>query len=87
MLEGKRVVMVDDSIVRGTTSQKIVAMLRDSGAKEVHLCVSSPPVMRSCYYGIDTSDEQELIAAQKPLEEIRKNINADNLHYLSLEAC
>lgn len=85
VLEGKRVVMVDDSIVRGTTSQKIVAMLRDSGAKEVHLCVSSPPVTKSCYYGIDTSDEKELIANQKSLEEIRCCINADNLHYLSLE--
>ncbi|AEG59556.1 amidophosphoribosyltransferase [Desulforamulus ruminis] len=85
VLEGKRVVMVDDSIVRGTTSQKIVAMLRAAGAKEVHLCVSSPPVMRSCYYGIDTSDEKELIAAKQPLEEICKAINADGLHYLSLE--
>ncbi|AQS59783.1 amidophosphoribosyltransferase [Desulforamulus ferrireducens] len=83
VLEGKRVVMVDDSIVRGTTSQKLVAMLREAGAKEVHLCISSPPVLRSCYYGIDTSDEQELIAAQKPLEEIRKTIQADGLHYLS----
>ncbi len=85
VLQGKRVVMVDDSIVRGTTSQKLVAMLREAGAREVHLCVSSPPVLRSCYYGIDTSDEQELIAAQKPLEEIRRSINADGLHYLSLE--
>lgn len=85
VLKGKRVVMVDDSIVRGTTSQKLVAMLREAGAEEVHMCISSPPVLRSCYYGIDTSDEQELIAAQKPLEEIRRSINADGLHYLSLE--
>ncbi|GAB6157987.1 amidophosphoribosyltransferase [Desulfotomaculum varum] len=85
VLQDKRVVMVDDSIVRGTTSQKLVAMLRQAGAREVHLCVSSPPVRRSCYYGIDTSDEQELIAAKLPLEEIRRNIDADGLHYLSLE--
>ncbi|CCO09228.1 amidophosphoribosyltransferase [Desulforamulus hydrothermalis] len=85
VLQDKRVVMVDDSIVRGTTSQKLVAMLRQAGAREVHLCISSPPVRRSCYYGIDTSDEQELIAAKLPLEEIRRNIDADGLHYLSLE--
>ncbi|WP_003544071.1 amidophosphoribosyltransferase [Desulfotomaculum nigrificans] len=85
VLNGKRVVLVDDSIVRGTTSQKIVAMLREAGAREVHLCISSPPVIRSCYFGIDTSDEHELIAAQQPLEEIRRMINADGLHYLSLE--
>lgn len=85
VLEGQRVVMVDDSIVRGTTSQKLVAMLREAGAKEVHLLISSPPVLRSCYYGIDTSDEEQLIAAQNTLEEIRKSIGADGLHYLSLE--
>lgn len=85
VLEGKRVVMVDDSLVRGTTSTKIVAMLRDCGAREVHMCLSSPPVIRSCFYGIDTSNEEELIAAQKPLEEICRIINADGLHYLSLE--
>ncbi|GAB6180233.1 amidophosphoribosyltransferase [Desulfotomaculum defluvii] len=85
VLEGKRVVMVDDSIVRGTTSQKLVSMLREAGAKEVHMVISSPPVLRSCYYGIDTSDENELIAAKMPQEEIRKCIEADGLHYLSLE--
>jgi len=85
ILQGKRVVMVDDSIVRGTTSFKIVNMLRDCGVKEVHMCLSSPPITRSCYYGIDTSNEQELIAAQKSLEEISKSIGADGLHYLSLE--
>lgn len=85
VLEGKRVVMVDDSIVRGTTSQKLVTMLREAGAKEVHMVISSPPVLRSCYYGIDTSDEKELIAANMSQDEIRQCIEADGLHYLSLE--
>lgn len=85
LLQGRRVVMVDDSLVRGTTSSKIVAMLRDCGVKEVHFCLSSPPVIRSCHYGIDTSNEEELLAAQKPVEEIKKVIGADGLHYLSLE--
>ena len=85
VLEGKRVVMVDDSIVRGTTSGKLVTMLRQCGVKEVHMCLSSPPVIRSCYYGIDTSDEKELIAANMQLDEIRASIGADSLHYLSLE--
>lgn len=85
VLEGKRVVMVDDSIVRGTTSNKLVAMLRDFGAKEVHMCLSSPPVIRSCFYGIDTSNEKELIAANKSPEEIRDIIGADGLHYITLD--
>lgn len=85
VLEGKRVVMVDDSLVRGTTSSKIVSMLRDCGVREVHFCLSSPPVTNSCYYGIDTSNEKELLAASKSTEEIRKVIGADGLHYLSLE--
>jgi len=85
LLAGKRVVMVDDSIVRGTTSHKIVALLRDCGVREVHMCLSSPPITRSCYYGIDTSDEHELIAAQMSMEDIRREIGADGLHYLSLE--
>jgi amidophosphoribosyltransferase len=85
VLEGKRVVVVDDSIVRGTTSGKIVNMIRESGAKEVHFCLSSPPIIKSCYYGIDTSNKGELIAANKNVEEIRKYIGADGLHYLSLE--
>jgi amidophosphoribosyltransferase len=85
VLNGKRVVMVDDSIVRGTTSGKIVAMLRDCGVKEVHMCLSSPPITRSCYYGIDTSNEDELIAARLSLEEICRSIGADGLHYLSLD--
>jgi len=85
VLAGKRVVVVDDSIVRGTTSGKIVKLIRDSGAKEVHFLLSSPPIKKSCFYGIDTSNEEELIAAKKNVEEIRQYIGADGLHYLSLE--
>ena len=85
VLEGKRVVVVDDSIVRGTTSGKIVNMIRECGAKEVHFCLSSPPIIKSCYYGIDTSNKGELIAANKNVEEIRRFIGADGLHFLSLE--
>ncbi|MDF9406803.1 MAG: Amidophosphoribosyltransferase precursor [Pelotomaculum sp. PtaB.Bin013] len=85
VLDGKRVVMVDDSIVRGTTSGKIVNMLRECGVKGVHFCISSPPVIRPCFYGIDISREDELIACRKPLRGIREFIGADGLHYLSLE--
>ena len=85
VVEGKSVIMVDDSIVRGTTSGKIVKMLRAAGAREVHMCVSSPPVGYPCYYGIDTSVRKELIAATKSVEEIRQYIGADSLHFLSLE--
>ncbi|MCI6086427.1 MAG: amidophosphoribosyltransferase [Selenomonas sp.] len=85
VVEGKRVIMVDDSIVRGTTSGKIVKMLRNAGAKAVYMCVSSPPIGYPCYYGIDTSVRKELIAATKTVEEIREYIGADGLHFLSLE--
>lgn len=85
ILEGKKVVVVDDSIVRGTTSKKIVKMLRDAGAKEVHMLVSSPPIHYPCYYGIDTSERNQLIAAKHTLEEIRDYIGADGLHYLSID--
>ena len=84
-IKGKSVIMVDDSIVRGTTSGKIVKMLKDAGAREVHMCVSSPPIGYPCYYGIDTSIRKELIAATKSVEEIRQFIGADSLHFLSLE--
>ncbi len=91
LIEGKRVVLIDDSIVRGTTSQKIVKMVRDSGAKEVHMRISCPPTISPCYYGVDTPTQTELIAAQKTIEEIRTFIGADSLGYLSLkgllEAC
>ncbi|NMA01478.1 MAG: amidophosphoribosyltransferase [Clostridia bacterium] len=85
IVEGQRVAMIDDSIVRGTTSKKLVDLLRKFGAKEVHFLVSSPPVLYPCYYGIDTSERTELIAAQMEVEEIRKFIGADSLHYLSQE--
>jgi len=84
-VRGQRVIMVDDSIVRGTTSKKIVKMLRDAGAAEVHMAVASPPTRHSCFYGIDTSEREELIAAQMDVEEIRQFIGADSLHYLTLE--
>jgi amidophosphoribosyltransferase len=85
VVKGKSVIMVDDSIVRGTTSGKIVRMLKEAGATAVHMCVSSPPIGYPCYYGIDTSVRKELIAASKQVEEIREYIGADSLHYLSLE--
>jgi len=84
-LEGKRVVLVDDSIVRGTTLVKIVAMLRSAGAREVHVRISSPPNIGPCYYGIDTPTREELIAHEHTVEEIREIIGADSLAYLSLE--
>ncbi len=85
VVDGKRVVMIDDSIVRGTTSRKIVKMLREAGAKEVHVRVSSPPTVNSCHYGIDTPTRSELIAANQSVEEIRRYIEADSLGYLSVE--
>ncbi|MBE1446287.1 amidophosphoribosyltransferase [Paenibacillus sp. OAS669] len=85
IVAGKRVVMIDDSIVRGTTSLRIVNLLREAGATEVHVRISSPPFKNPCFYGIDTPDRKELIAAQKSIEEIRKAINADSLHFLSKE--
>jgi len=84
-ISNKRLVVVDDSIVRGTTSQKIVQILKDAGAKEVHMRVSSPPIRFPCFYGIDTANRDELIAASKSVEEIRKFLGADSLHYLSME--
>lgn len=85
VLKGKRVVVVDDSIVRGTTSGIILKLLREAGAKEVYMCVSSPPVEYPCHYGIDTSVRKELIAARYNEEEIRQYIKADKLHYLTIE--
>ena len=82
-VEGKRIVLVDDSIVRGTTSRKIVMMLKGAGAKEVHLRISSPPTIGPCYYGIDTPQRRELIAASQTVEEIRAYVGADSLGYLS----
>lgn len=85
VVAGKSVVMVDDSIVRGTTSGKIVKLLKEAGAREVHVCISSPPVTDSCYYGIDTSERKELIAARCTEEEICRYIGADSLHYISMD--
>jgi amidophosphoribosyltransferase len=82
---GKRVVAVDDSIVRGNTTRKIVQMLFEAGASEVHVRVSAPPVISQCYYGIDFADEDELIASSRTVEEIREHIGATTLAYLSLE--
>jgi amidophosphoribosyltransferase len=85
ILEGKRVVLLDDSLVRGTTSQKIVTMVKAAGAREVHLRISCPPTISPCYYGVDTPSRDELIAATHPIEEIRRFVEADSLAYLSLE--
>src|SRR3954465_13365967 len=85
ILEGRRVVLIDDSIVRGTTSRKIVKMVRAAGAREVHLRISCPPTMSPCFYGVDTPNKSELIAATHSLDQIRDFIEADSLAYLSLD--
>jgi amidophosphoribosyltransferase len=84
-IEGKRIVLVDDSIVRGTTMRAIVATLRASGAREVHIRVSSPPVLWPCFYGVDTDTRDQLIAASLQVDEIREFVGADSLAYISLE--
>ncbi|MDR3737687.1 MAG: phosphoribosyltransferase family protein, partial [Terracidiphilus sp.] len=85
ILAGKSVILVDDSLVRGTTSQKIVRMVRNAGAREVHLRISCPPTVSPCFYGVDTPTKRELIAANQSVEEIRQFIDCDTLAYLSLE--
>lgn len=85
LIQGRRIVLIDDSIVRGTTSKKIVQMVREAGASEVHMRISCPPTMSPCYYGVDTPRRRELIAAQMSVEEVCKYIEADSLGYLSLE--
>src|SRR5207245_1983835 len=85
ILDGKRVILVDDSIVRGTTSRKIVKMVRAAGAAEVHVRISCPPTISPCFYGVDTPRRSELIAATHTLEEITKFLEADSVAYLSLE--
>jgi amidophosphoribosyltransferase len=85
LIEGKRVILIDDSIVRGTTSKKIVRMIRNAGAKEIHMRISCPPTVSPCFYGVDTPSKKELIGANKTVEEIREFIVADSLAYLSLE--
>jgi amidophosphoribosyltransferase len=81
----RRLIVVDDSIVRGTTTRQIVGLLRRAGAREVHLRISAPPIFHPCFYGIDTQIETELIAAQKSVEEIRDFVGADSLSYLSID--
>lgn len=85
IIEGKRVIVLDDSVVRGTTSRQIVKILKNAGAREVHLLISSPPTISPCFYGVDTPSKQELICATHTLEEVRKYVGADSLHFLSLE--
>jgi len=84
VMKGKSVIVVDDSIVRGTTSKKIIKMIRDAGAKEVHMRISSPPTTHSCFYGIDTPTRSELIAATYSLDQIADYLGADSLAYLSI---
>ena len=84
-VKGKRIIMIDDSIVRGTTSDRIVGMLREAGAKEVHVRISSPPFLYPCYFGTDIPSEDQLIAYGKTLDEIRDSIEADTLAYLGME--
>ena len=83
-LKGQRVILVDDSIVRGTTSKKIVAMVRDAGAAEVHFRVSSPPTTHSCFYGVDTPNTDDLLAHKMDVEQMRRFIGADSLAFISM---
>ncbi|MGI9952235.1 amidophosphoribosyltransferase [Moorellaceae bacterium AZ2] len=85
LLQGRRIIIIDDSLVRGTTSRHIIEMLREAGVREIHLLIASPPVFHPCYYGIDTSAYGELIAARWPVEKIRRFVGCDTLYYLSLE--
>jgi len=85
MIEGKRVVLVDDSIVRGTTSQKIVQMVRDAGAREVHMRIASPPTRASCFYGVDTPEKSKLLASRMSVEEMAEFIRVDSLGFLTID--
>jgi amidophosphoribosyltransferase len=82
-IKGKRLILVDDSIVRGTTSVKIVEMMRNAGAKEVHMRISSPPTMHPCFYGIDTPDQEKLMAHRMTTEEMARHIGVDSLAFIS----
>jgi amidophosphoribosyltransferase len=85
LVEGKRIVLIDDSIVRGTTSLKIVEMMREAGAAEVHFRVASPPTAHSCFYGVDTPERSKLLAARMELEPMREFIKADSLAFISID--
>jgi amidophosphoribosyltransferase len=85
LIQGRSVVLIDDSIVRGTTSKKIVRLVREAGAAAVHVRISCPPTVSPCYYGVDTPNKEELIAARMSVEEVRRFIEADSLGYLSME--
>jgi amidophosphoribosyltransferase len=85
MLDGKRVVVIDDSIVRGTTTPKVVKLLRRAGAKEVHMRICAPPIRYPCFFGVDMATRAELIAAHKTVPEVRDLIGADSLGYLSID--
>ena len=85
MIEGKRVVLVDDSIVRGTTSQKIVQMVREAGAREVHMRIASPPTRASCFYGVDTPEKAKLLASRMTIEEMADFIRVDSLGFLTID--
>ena len=84
-IKGKRIILVDDSIVRGTTSKKIVEMVRAAGAREVHMRISSPPTMHSCFYGIDTPERKELLAANNDVDSIARLIDVDSLAFISID--
>jgi len=85
LIDGKRIVLIDDSIVRGTTSVKIVQMMRDAGAKEVHMRIASPPTKHSCFYGVNTPERSKLIASQMSVEKMARYINADSLAFISID--
>ena len=85
-VQGKRVVMIDDSIVRGTTMKRIVSLLREAGAKEVHIRISSPPFTNPCYFGTDIDSKDKLIACRMSIDEIRQELGADSLGYLSINS-
>ena len=85
MIEGKRVVLVDDSIVRGTTSQKIARMVREAGAAEVHMRIASPPTTGGCYYGVDTPEASKLLASRMSIEEMADHIQVDSLAFISID--